>query len=90
MKNGLEWKNPEGIVLRCVDEIESKKLVSKFHSGFCGGYYAARTTAHKILRAGYCWPSIFLMCISLLELIKPVNYSLENRSLLPCPYNLSL
>eukprot|EP00253_Pinus_taeda_P023948 PITA_23948 len=59
MKDGLGWRNPEGIVLRCVDEIESKKLVSEFHSGFCGGHYAARTTAHKILRAGYYWPSIF-------------------------------
>jgi len=46
-------------VLTCVDDIESKKLISEFHSGFCGGHYAARTTAHKILRAGYYWPSIF-------------------------------
>eukprot|EP00253_Pinus_taeda_P025104 PITA_25104 len=59
MKDGLGWRNPEGIVLRCVDEIESKKLVSEFHSGFYGGHYAAKTTAHKILRAGYYWPSIF-------------------------------
>eukprot|EP00253_Pinus_taeda_P032088 PITA_32088 len=59
MKDGLGWRNPEGIVLRCVDDVESKKLISEFHSGFCGGHYAARTTAHKILRAGYYWPSIF-------------------------------
>eukprot|EP00253_Pinus_taeda_P032202 PITA_32202 len=59
MKGGLGWRNPKGIVLRCVDEIELKKLVSEFHSGFCGGHYAARTTAHKILNAGYYWPSIF-------------------------------
>jgi hypothetical protein len=59
MKDGLGWRNPEGIVLRCVDDVESKKLISEFHSGFCGGHYAARTTAHKILRAGYYWHSIF-------------------------------
>ena len=59
MKDGLGWRNPEGIILRCVDEIESKKLISEFHSGFCGGHYVARTTAHKILRVGYFWPSIF-------------------------------
>ena len=47
MKDGLGWRNLEGIVLRCVDEIESKKLVYEFHSGFCSGYYAARPTAHK-------------------------------------------
>eukprot|EP00253_Pinus_taeda_P002057 PITA_02057 len=59
MKDGVGWRNPDGIVLRCVDDVESKKLISEFHSGFCGGDYAARTTAHKILRAGYYWPSIF-------------------------------
>ena len=59
MKDGLGWRNPERIILRCVDEIESKKLISEFHSGFCGGHYVARTTAHKILRASYFWPSIF-------------------------------
>jgi transposase InsO family protein len=30
-----------------------------FHSGFCGGHFAAKTTTHKILRAGYYWPTIF-------------------------------
>eukprot|EP00253_Pinus_taeda_P014046 PITA_14046 len=59
MKDGLGWRNPKGIVIRCIDKIESKKLISEFHLGFCGGHYAARTTAHKILRAGYYWPSIF-------------------------------
>lgn len=58
MKVGLGWRNSEDVVLRCVGEIESKKLVSELHSGFCGGHYAARTTAHKILRAGYYWSSI--------------------------------
>ena len=53
MKDGLGWRNLEGIILRCVDKIESKKLISEFHLGFCGGHYAVRTTAHKILRAGY-------------------------------------
>lgn len=59
MKDGLGWRNPEGVILRCVDEVEAKRLISEFHSGFCGGHYAAKPTAHKILRAGYFWPSIF-------------------------------
>ena len=33
--------------------------MNEFHSRFCGGHYAAKTTTHKILRAGYYWPSIF-------------------------------
>jgi hypothetical protein len=58
-KDGLGWRNPDGIILRCVDEVEAKKLVDEFHAGFCGGHYATKTTTHKILRAGYYWPTIF-------------------------------
>jgi hypothetical protein len=28
------------------------------HTRHCGGHFAARTTAHKILRVGYYWPTI--------------------------------
>ena len=59
LKDGLGWRNPDGIVLRCVDHVESKRLTDEFHGGFCGGHFAARTTTHKILRAGYYWPTIF-------------------------------
>jgi hypothetical protein len=52
-KDVLGWRNPDGIILRCVDEIEDKKLVDEFHAGFCGGHYATKTTTHKILRVVY-------------------------------------
>ena len=55
----LGWRNPDGLILRCVDEPKSKKLMVEFHSGFCGGHFALRTTAHKILRVGYYWPNLF-------------------------------
>ena len=55
----MGWRNLDGLILRCVDEPESKKLMVEFHVGFCGGHFAARTTAHKILRAGYYWPNLF-------------------------------
>ena len=59
IQEGLGWRNPDGLILRCVDDVESKRLMIEFHSGFCGGHFAAKTTAHKILRAGYYWPNIF-------------------------------
>jgi hypothetical protein len=34
--DGLGWKNLDGVILRCVDDIESKKLMDEFHGGFCG------------------------------------------------------
>jgi hypothetical protein len=57
----MEWGGgkPDGLILRCVDELESKRLMTEFHSIFCGGHFVEKTTAHKILRAGYYWPTIF-------------------------------
>ena len=31
----------------------------KLHAGVCGGHYAPRTTASKIMRAGYYQPTVF-------------------------------
>jgi hypothetical protein len=34
IQDGLGWRNPGGVILRCVDELESKKLMTEFHLGF--------------------------------------------------------
>jgi hypothetical protein len=31
IQDGLGWRNPDGVILRCVDELESKRLMSEFH-----------------------------------------------------------
>jgi hypothetical protein len=59
IENGLRWRNPDEVILICVDKEEVDKLIIKLHARHCGGHFAARTTAHKILRAGYYWPTIF-------------------------------
>ena len=59
-QEGLGWRNPDGIILRCVNEQESKQLLTEFHARFCGGHCATDTTTHKILRVGYGWPSLFV------------------------------
>jgi hypothetical protein len=58
-EGGLGWKNPDGVILRCVNKNEAKKILEELHSGHCSGHFVAHTTAHKILRAGYYWPTIF-------------------------------
>jgi hypothetical protein len=70
-RDGLGWKNLDGVILRCVDDIESKKLMDEFHGGFCGGHFAAKTTIHKILRTGYYWPTIFLDVHQLVRKCEP-------------------
>ena len=52
-EDGLGWKDPNGVLLRCVNKDEADKLLRELHSGYCGGHFVARTTAHKILRAEY-------------------------------------
>ena len=49
----------QGVLLKCIDEIESEKILKYMHEGVCGGHYMAKTTAHKILRFGFWWPIIF-------------------------------
>jgi len=56
---GLGWRNPDGIILRCVNSEESKMLMSELNDGYCGGHYAHMTTASKIMRSGYYWPTIY-------------------------------
>jgi hypothetical protein len=51
--------NFDGILLRGVDENQAQELIREFHEGICGGKFAPTATTHKIIRAGFHWPSIF-------------------------------
>ena len=42
-----------------MDPKEADRIMVEFHSGLCGEHYSWKTTAHKILRAGYYWPTLF-------------------------------
>jgi hypothetical protein len=49
----LYWKDPLGVILKCMDPQEADKIMVEFNNGLCGGHHSWKTTAHKILRAGY-------------------------------------
>jgi hypothetical protein len=55
----LYCKDPLGVFLRCLDPQEAQKVMFDFHSVLCGGHRFWKTTAHKILRARYYWPTLF-------------------------------
>ena len=57
--DSLGWRNPNEVILRCVDSIEAQELMKELNSGICGGHFAARTTTHKIMRDGYFWLRLF-------------------------------
>jgi hypothetical protein len=59
LDNALFWKNHEGILLNCLIKEEADKVLKEFHAGDCGGHLYWKSTADKILRAGFYWPTLF-------------------------------
>eukprot|EP00253_Pinus_taeda_P012194 PITA_12194 len=49
----LYWKDLGGILLNCLVEKEAKKVMEDCHQGDCGGHLFWKSTANKILRAGW-------------------------------------
>jgi hypothetical protein len=55
----LYWKDPMGVLLRCLDPHEAQRIMSDFHDSLCRGHHFWRMMTHKILRDGYLWPTLF-------------------------------
>eukprot|EP00253_Pinus_taeda_P005312 PITA_05312 len=53
------FENYDSVLLRCLEKTEAEKVFQELHDGPAGGHYAGDATAHKILRAGYYWPTLF-------------------------------
>jgi hypothetical protein len=47
------------MLLRCLEKQEADKVLFELHDGPTGGHFRGDTTAHKILRAGYYWSTLF-------------------------------
>ena len=58
--NALFWKDNGGILLNYLLKDEVDKIMQEFHAGDCGGHLYWKTTANKILRAGFYWPTLFV------------------------------
>ena len=51
--------NYDGVLLRCLGHEDAAKVVKELHDGPTRGHYSGDTTTHKILMAGYYWPTLF-------------------------------
>ena len=49
----LFYMNYHGLLLRCLEKEEAKKVLKFLHNGPISGHFARETMAHKILRVGY-------------------------------------
>ena len=58
--NGILFrKNYDGVLLRCLEKEDAKNVIAELHDGLVGGHFFGDTTAHKILKSGYNWPTLF-------------------------------
>jgi hypothetical protein len=55
----LFWINYDGVLLICLNHEDVDKVLKDLHDGCVGGHFAGNTTAHKILRVGCYWPTLF-------------------------------
>jgi hypothetical protein len=51
--------NYDGVILRCLECEDEDKVLKEIHDGPTSGHFAWNTTAQKILRANYYWPTMF-------------------------------
>ncbi|GKD09857.1 reverse transcriptase domain-containing protein [Tanacetum coccineum] len=49
----------DNIMRRCVAGSETPKILEHCHSGLTGGHRNANTTAKKVYKSGFYWPSVF-------------------------------
>jgi len=81
----LFWKNYEGILLKCLTKDQTNSVMREFHAGDCGGHLYWKSTADKILRASYYWPSLFTNVKKFTASCHKCQIFEGKRKLLPLP-----
>lgn len=59
LNENLLWKDASGVLLNFLLKNEVNRVMQEFHEGDRGGHLYWKTTANKILRAGFYWPTLF-------------------------------
>ncbi|KAK0599941.1 hypothetical protein LWI29_010026 [Acer saccharum] len=47
------------VLQRCIADKDTKKILNDIHSGVCGNHTGGKSLAHKVLRQGFYWPTLF-------------------------------
>ena len=58
MDEGLYKRGFSQPYLRCLVPDEANYVLREVHEGACGNHSGARSLVHKVVRAGYYWPTI--------------------------------
>ena len=46
------------LYLRCLSHDEADYMMKEVHEGICGNHSGARSLVHKLIRAGFYWPTM--------------------------------
>ncbi|KAK5773320.1 hypothetical protein PVK06_049626 [Gossypium arboreum] len=60
----LYKRGKDQVLLRCVDDVEARKILEDVHEGICGTHANGFSMARKIMRLGYYWLTMESDCIS--------------------------
>jgi hypothetical protein len=85
--------NYDGVLLICLEHDDAEKVLKELHDDLVGGHFVGETTAHKILRVGYYWPTLFRDAHAYARKCKSCQVSIvrEKRPAIPLqPVTLSI
>jgi hypothetical protein len=77
--------NYDGVLLRCLEQDNAKKVMRELHDIPMGGNFAGEIMTRKLLRGGYYWPTLFRDAHAYARKCKTfqVNAGRENRVVIP-------
>ena len=55
----LFWQKYDNVLLRFLEKDDVDHILIKSHDGLEGRHFSRETSAHKVLRASYYWPTLF-------------------------------
>ena len=71
MEDTLYPRGVDSILCHCLTHEEAEVVLNECRGGACGGHLSGLSTAQKILRVGYFWPSIFKDCLDVVKRCHP-------------------
>ncbi|KAK5824409.1 hypothetical protein PVK06_019181 [Gossypium arboreum] len=71
--NILYKRGKDQVLLRCVDDVEARKILEDVHEGICGTHANGFSMARKIMRLGYYWLTMESDCISFFQKIPQMS-----------------
>ena len=70
-------------ILKCIAREDANYVLKEVHEGICGNHIGARALAGKVLRQGYCWPT---MLRNATELVRKCKVCQEHAKISHLPF----